>query len=77
LKTALTSAPVFVYFQEKKPTKLETDASDGVISAALSQLNDQGNWHPVAFYSKMINSAKCNYSIYNKKLLAIVRSFQE
>jgi hypothetical protein len=31
----------------------------------------------VAFYSKTINSAECNYPIYNKKLLVIVRSFQE
>jgi hypothetical protein len=31
----------------------------------------------VAFYSKTINLAECNYPIYNKKLLAIVRSFQE
>jgi hypothetical protein len=31
----------------------------------------------VAFYSKTINPAKCNYFIYNKKLLAIVRSFQK
>lgn len=43
LKTALTTAPVLVHFQEHRPTKLETDAFDGMISRALSQLanNDE------------------------------------
>jgi hypothetical protein len=39
LKTAFTSAPVLAHFQKDRPTKLETDASDGVISGALSQLD--------------------------------------
>jgi hypothetical protein len=39
LKAALTSAPVLAHFQKNRPTKLETDASDGVISEALSQLD--------------------------------------
>jgi hypothetical protein len=38
LKEALISTPVLVYFDETKATKLETDASDGVISEALSQI---------------------------------------
>jgi hypothetical protein len=36
LKEALTSTFVLVYFDETKRTKLETDASDGIISGALS-----------------------------------------
>jgi hypothetical protein len=36
LKQTLTSAPVLVHFDETKPTKLETDASDGIVSEALS-----------------------------------------
>jgi hypothetical protein len=35
LKQALTFALVLVYFDETKATKLETDASDGVVSGAL------------------------------------------
>jgi hypothetical protein len=48
---------VLVYFDKTKPTKLETDASDGVISGALSQMIIQDEWHPVAFFSKTINPA--------------------
>lgn len=35
-KEVLTSAPVLVHFTEDRETKVETDASDGVVSAALS-----------------------------------------
>jgi hypothetical protein len=57
LKQALTSAPVLVHFDETRATKLETNASDGVVSGALSQLTNQKKWHPVAFFSKTINPA--------------------
>jgi hypothetical protein len=68
---------MLAHFQEDRPTKLETDASNGVISGTLSQLDPQKNWHSVAFYSKTMNSAECNYPIYDKKLLAIVRFLQK
>jgi hypothetical protein len=48
---------VLVHFDETKAIKLETDASDGMVSGALSQLIDQEEWHPVAFFSKTINPA--------------------
>jgi hypothetical protein len=57
LKQTLTSAPVLVYFDETKLTKLETDASDGVVSGALSQMINEDEWHPVAFFSKTMNPA--------------------
>jgi molecular chaperone DnaK (HSP70) len=57
LKQALTSAPVLVHFDETRATKLETDASDGVVSEALSQLTDQKEWHPIAFFLKTMNPA--------------------
>jgi hypothetical protein len=77
LKVALTSAPVLVHFDESKRTKLETDASDGFVSDALSQLSDQGKWHPVAYFSKTMNPAQYKYPIHDKELLAIVLSLQE
>ncbi|CAL3971293.1 unnamed protein product [Diplocarpon coronariae] len=32
-------------------------------------------WRPIAYYSKTIVPAKLNYTIYNKEMLAIIRSF--
>jgi hypothetical protein len=57
LKQTLTFAPVLVHFDETKPTKLETNASDDVVSEALSQMTNENEWHPVAFFSKTINPA--------------------
>jgi hypothetical protein len=68
---------VLVYFDETKPTKLKTDASDGVVSKALSQMTNKDEWHPIAFFSKTMNSAQYNYFIHNKKLLAIVLSLKK
>lgn len=38
LKTKLVSAPVLVHYQPELPTRVETDASDGVVAGVLSQL---------------------------------------
>ncbi|KJZ68492.1 hypothetical protein HIM_12118 [Hirsutella minnesotensis 3608] len=77
LKTALTTAPVLVHFIEDRETKLETDASDGVIAGVLSQLADDGQWHPVSFLTKTMNAAECNYEIHDKELLAIIVCLKE
>ena len=42
----------------------------------LFQYDNDEVLHPVAFYSKSIIPAECNYHIYNKKLLAIIRYFE-
>jgi hypothetical protein len=77
LKQALTFALVLVHFDETRVIKLETNASDGVVSGALFQLINQEEWHPVAFFSKTMNPAQCNYFIYNKELLVIILSLKK
>jgi transposase InsO family protein len=76
LKKALSSAEVLRHYDPDLPTKVETDASLGVISGVLLQLHDS-TWHPVAYFSKTMNSAECNYDIHDKEMLAIVRSLME
>ena len=51
---------------------LEIDASNGVIAGILLQLYLDGEWHPVAYFSKTIAPTKCNYEIYNKEMLTII-----
>ena len=55
---------------------LETDALDGVIASILYQRQSDGEWHPVAYYSKTMIDAELNYPIHDKEMLAIVSSFQ-
>jgi hypothetical protein len=51
---------------------LETDAFNGVIAGILSSLHLDSEWHLVAYFSKTIALAKCNYEIHNKEMLAII-----
>ncbi|KFY97503.1 hypothetical protein V498_02029 [Pseudogymnoascus sp. VKM F-4517 (FW-2822)] len=50
------------YFDPELPTKLETDASDGVVAGVLSQEHPDKLWYP---------------EIYDKELFAIVKAFQK
>lgn len=43
----------------------------------MSQYRDNGILRPVVFFSKKHSSIECNYEIYNKELLAIIRCFKE
>ena len=76
LKDKITSAPVLRHFDRSKKAVLETDSSDYVNGGVLSQEDEQGVLHPVAFYSKNMLPAECNYEIYDKELLAIIRCFE-
>jgi len=77
LKKAFTTAPILRHFDYDREIVVETDASDHVSAGILSQYDDEGTLHQVAFYSKKHSPAKCNYEIYDNELLAIVRAFEE
>jgi hypothetical protein len=76
LKAMLTSAPILQHYSEDLETRIETDASDGVVAGVLSQKHGE-YWLPVAFFSKTMNPAECNYQIHDKEMLAIVKSLEE
>ena len=60
-----------------KECTVETDASDYVSGAVLSQPHHEGILRPVAFMSCRHLPAECNYKIYDKELMAIVGAFEE
>lgn len=77
LKNRFCSAPILMRFDPDKKILVETDASDYVSAGVLSQRDNEGILRPVAFFSKKHSAAECNYEIYDKELLAIVRAFEE
>ena len=77
LKDAFVNDIILAHFDPDKETWIESDASDYVVAAVLSQKDDQGVIRPVAFLSKKMSPAECNYDIYDKELLAIIRAFEE
>ena len=56
---------------------METDASDFALGAVLSQYQEDGLLHPVAYYSRKFSSAEINYDVYDKELLAIITAFEQ
>ena len=74
LKYAFTTASVLAHYNTSLETWVVTDSSDFVTASVLSQMQN-GMLRPVAFFLKM-SLAECNYIIYDKKLLAIVKSFK-
>ena len=77
LQEALTTAPILVHYHPERESMLETDASDGVVAGVLSQRQLDGLWRPVAYFSKTMIPAECNYTIHDKEMLAIIRAFEE
>ena len=64
-------------WQPDLPTKIETYASNGVTGGVLSQQQPDGEWHPVAYFSKELSSSEVNYGIESKELLAVIYALEE
>ena len=77
LRQSFTIAPILAHFDPDKACVVETDASDWVTAVVLSQYRDDGFLHLVAYISKKMLPVECNYEIYDKELLAIIRAFEE
>jgi hypothetical protein len=58
-------------FDPEIPIQIETDASDLVIGACLTQ-EHKGTRMPIAYYSRKMGLAEQNYDIHDKELLAVV-----
>ena len=43
----------------------------------LLQKNKEKNLYSIAYFSKLMISAECNYNIYDKKLLAIIHCLEQ
>ena len=77
IKKVFSTAPILQHFDLEKECVVETDTSDYVSGAVLSQPDHEGVLHPVAFLSHHHQPAEYNYKIYDKELLAIVYAFEE
>ena len=59
-----------------KPFALQTDASDRGVGAVLSQLTEQGDDKPIAYFSRKLLPREENYSTIEKECLAICLAVQ-
>lgn len=73
LKELVLAPECLRHYRPELPSRVETDASDGVLAGVFSQKYEDG-WHPVSFFSKTMAPAELNYDIHDKEMLAIIRS---
>ena len=82
IKAAFMAAPLLRHFDPSLPIVVETDASGFAIGSVLSQPfptqeATKQHRHPVAFWSRKLNSAEANYETHDAELLAIVQAFKQ
>jgi hypothetical protein len=77
LKKAFISDVVLKHFDSNRVVIVKIDAFDYVSNEILSQHDDQEVLHSVVYFFKKHNSVECNYEIYDKNLMIIVRCFEE
>ncbi len=76
MKKWMTEVFILRHFDQNRKTILETDSFNYVNDDILSQYDDKETLHSMIYYSKNLSLAKCNYKIYDKKLLAIIHAFK-
>jgi hypothetical protein len=86
LQSEFTKAPVLTHFSYKKRIRLETDASGYAIAGIISQpaagptsgekeerVKDR-DWHPIAFWLRIMADPEQNYLVGDQEMLAIVEA---
>ena len=71
-------ALILNHFDLEYHIQIEIDASGYAIGRIFSQLtlDDLGQWHLIAFFSKKVIFAKTRYKTYDRELLAIIKAFK-
>ena len=77
LKNYVCEAPILHQFDPSKQCFMEINLSDYVNTGMLFQLDDKSVLHLVAYFFRKMALVKCNYKIYDKKLLTIIWCFEE
>ena len=55
---------------------MKINVSDYVVIEIISQYDNNGNLRPVTYFSIKMLFVECNYEIYDKKFLIIIRAFE-
>ena len=77
LKCAFSRHPILAMWDPNRPTRLEVDAFSYATGGVLLQWLDNDLWHPFAYRSQSRADAECNYEIYDKEMLTIIRALKD
>ena len=71
LKAACLQAPILAFLDFNNPFLLETDASGRGLGAVLSQKQADGQYHPIAYASHVMNETEQRYHSSKQEFLAL------
>ena len=77
VKNVVTHALVLAMYDSTQPTHLETDTSNFATGAILSQKQDDGKWHLIAFRSLTMSAEEHNYEIYDHEMLGLIHALED
>ncbi len=66
-----------MHYNSNLSVTVKIDVFDYVVIEVMSQRDDNEQLRSVAYFSFKMLLAECNYEIYDKELLAIIRAFEE
>lgn len=72
MKEALTTAPVLVQPNFSRHFKIQCDASRVGVGGVLTQTDDGGKEHLVAYVSQKLNKNQMNYTVTELECLAVI-----
>jgi hypothetical protein len=72
LNHCLCSTPLLSLLDLQQPFEIETDASDYVVGAVLTQ-----HGHPIAYHSETLSDTIHKYPTYEKEMYSIVQAYHQ
>ncbi|KAF4474222.1 Transposon Tf2-9 polyprotein [Colletotrichum fructicola Nara gc5] len=72
LKRIFAAKPILHQLDPERTTYVEADCSGFALGGVLSQEDEHGRRHAVAYHSQRLNAAQFNYPIHDKEMLAII-----
>ncbi len=77
LKKRVIEVSILSYFSLELKIFVESNSSNYVSTEVLSQKERNELIKSIIYFSKTLSSVECNYEIYDKKLLTIIRCFEQ
>jgi RNase H-like domain found in reverse transcriptase len=72
-----TEELVLLMPDQSKPFQIESDTSKVATGIVLTQLDSNGDRHPIAFLLKTLSETERKYEIYDRELLGIIQALKK
>jgi hypothetical protein len=73
----VTQSPILAYPDFTCQFKMEVDASAFAVGGILFQQDEGGKKCDITYYSHALNPAECNYDVWDREFLAIIKALKK